>query len=337
MSVLDKLAETELYGDMCEPSSDDGPPEAIETLRERVLTRADLPNLPRPEPLIEDTLDMRTLALLAGYHGTGKSFIALDWACCVATGHRWQGRDVRKGKVLYVASEGAEGLHGRVSGWEYAWREHVVDLDILPFSVQLGDISQRNALAQFAAERRYLLVILDTLARCAVGLDENSAKDMGLLVEGADRVRRQAHATVLVVHHTGKDKTTVRGSSALEAGVDTVYTTEGDTRYLKLDRTKRKEGPTADLHTLMIKANESGSCHVQAAGSDLDLMGRGQRLLSTFMSTYKVTGATKAELRRAADMPNATFSRALNDLITAGTLTNTGTEKRPFYHLGSKQ
>src|SRR4051794_4541821 len=75
-----------------EPPDDAGRPSVAEQLRGQLLARADLTNLPEPEPLIENTLDRRTIALLAGHTGTGKSFIALDWACCVATGHAWQGR-----------------------------------------------------------------------------------------------------------------------------------------------------------------------------------------------------------------------------------------------------
>jgi hypothetical protein len=59
-----------------------------EELHERfgILSRAELGTLPHVEPLIENTLDRRSMALLAGYWGSGKSFLALDWACCVATG-----------------------------------------------------------------------------------------------------------------------------------------------------------------------------------------------------------------------------------------------------------
>jgi len=58
-------------------------------IAEQILHRADLANLPQPEPIIEDTLDARTVALLSGRNSTGKSFLALDWSCCIATGRPW--------------------------------------------------------------------------------------------------------------------------------------------------------------------------------------------------------------------------------------------------------
>ena len=35
-------------------------------------------------------------------------------------------------------------------------------------------------------------------------------------------------------------------------------------------------------------------------------------------------------------LPNATFHRALNDLLKSGVLINTGSDKRPFYIGGGK-
>jgi RecA-family ATPase len=61
------------------------------------------------------------------------------------------------------------------------------------------------------------MVIIDTFARCAVGFDENAAKDMGLVIDAATRLRDCTdNGVVVIVHHTGKDGKTILGSSALE-------------------------------------------------------------------------------------------------------------------------
>lgn len=113
------------YGrDYPDPDGEEGRP----GIRGGLLSRDDLRNLPAPAPLIDNTLDRRTIALLSGYWGTGKSFIALDWACCIATGKAWQGRAARQGKALYVAAEGAYGLDRRVTAWENAWPRGQVGL-----------------------------------------------------------------------------------------------------------------------------------------------------------------------------------------------------------------
>lgn len=51
------------------------------------------------------------------------------------------------------------------------------------------------------------MIILDTLARCFGGNDENDARDMGAFIRGCDELKRRTGATVLVVHHSGKDET----------------------------------------------------------------------------------------------------------------------------------
>lgn len=308
-------------------------PASRRSLADQLLSRGQLADLPSPEPLIDDTLDRRTVALLAGSFGTGKSFLALDWAGCIATGRMWQRRAITQtGSVLYVASEGAYGLNDRVTAWEYGWR-HKLDDDaftVLPVPVNLRDASQVTELCALAAGRA--LVVIDTLARCLVGADENSARDMGEAVDAAYRLRDATDGgTVLLVHHTGKDGDTTRGSSALEAGVDTVYKTKGDARLIELSRTKRKDGPTADRLQLALKPTLDSCVILSTRG--VDMRPTADALLSTFREAFLDTGATKAELRNVAGMSPGSFHRALNDLLSAGVLTNTGTDSRPFFKL----
>jgi AAA domain/Bifunctional DNA primase/polymerase, N-terminal len=222
-------------------------------LRDLILRRDDLDRLPKPEPLIEDTLDRRTVALLAGYHGTYKSFTALAWAASVATGTPWMGRPVQQGKVLYIVGEGATGIDHRLGAWEEYHGARIAsdDLHVLPVAIQLADQRALAEVVDYVEAVGFALVIIDTVARAAVGLEENSAKDMGVFIEAAEQIKRATEpGAVLLVHHTGKDKSTVRGSSALEAAMDTVYTTEGGDGLIKLKRTKRKDGPMEDTHLL---------------------------------------------------------------------------------------
>jgi AAA domain len=181
----------------------------------------------------------------------------------------------------------------------------------------------------------YGLVVIDTLARCMVGADENSAKDCGQVVDALTRLRAATPGglgVVLAVHHTGKDGKTFRGSSVFEAGADTVYLVTEDGGAITLDREKRKDGPTADQRTLRLEPMaESCVVGVHRDGPHLDMTGRAERLLAVFETHFANTGATKAQLRDVAEMNPATFYRALNDLLERGALVNTGTTARPFY------
>ncbi|MGV9868098.1 AAA family ATPase [Rhodococcus koreensis] len=318
-----------------EPPHDEGT-DAPNPLLARILNRTQLSNLPTPEPLIADTIDKGTVAGLFGYWGTGKSFLALDWAACMSTGKPWQGRDVTQSRVLYIAAEGAYGLDARLQAWEYAWG-HKIDpnyLDVLPTAVNLTKAGPVSQLCQLITSEGYDVIFVDTLARSIVGADENSAKDMGIVVDSLYKLRDATdHGTIIPLHHTGKDKLTVRGSSALESGLDTVYVTEGDGYHVKVTRTKRKDGPVQDTHNLQIKSIEhTGSAIISSGdvrGHEFD--NRADQLMSVFMSAFSVTGASKADLRNAANFPPASYSRALNKLVEDGRLNNIGTDKVPFY------
>jgi hypothetical protein len=172
------------------------------------------------------------------------------------------------------------------------------------------------------------------LARCMVGSEENSAKDCGIVV---DAMTRLLHSTpeqfgvVLGVHHAGKDGKTLRGSSAFESAADTVYFTHRDGQAITLDRQKRKDGPETDSHQLKLSQIEgTGSCvielHRVTATTD-----RGQALSCTYDTYFAATGCTPTQLLEVSGMAKHTFYRAVSDLLKAGELINTGSDKRPFY------
>jgi hypothetical protein len=324
-----------------QPDNDGGQPKTP-VLADKLLTRSALLELPDPQPLIGDVLDQGTVALLYGKWGTGKSFIAQDWGANVATGRAWQGRDTEQHRVLYIAAEGAYGLKGRLDAWESGWRQQINDgtFDVLPQPVNLTRPLEAANLAALIGWNGYGFVILDTLARCMVGADENSAKDCGLVVDLLHRLRQQTpdgRGVILGVHHAGKDGKTFRGSTTFEAGADTVYAVTLDEAVIILDRQKRKDGPLGDRHELKLEQIDgTGSCVVESSHLGSETTKRAETLLSHFVSHFADIGATRADLRDSVDLPRATFYRALNDLVKYGQLINEGTRKRPFYRAASK-
>lgn len=311
-----------------------------EPIASRIVDRAELARLPKPTPLIADTIDRGTVAMLAGTWGSAKSFLALDWSACIATGKPWQGRTADRGRVLYVIAEGAQGMSVRLDAWETAWGHKVPPshLSVHRGPVNLFNTVEVDELCAYIADEGFAFVVIDTLAKCSVGAEENSAKDMGLVIDSAYRMldaTPSGRGVVLLVHHAGKAGT-IRGSSALESGVDTVYVASKDGAAVDVKRTKRKDGAPDDRHTLTlsdIPGTGSATLGVHRVRLGADMTGRSRELMSVFMSVFGSTGATKSDLREAADMPSATFHRSLNALVEAGSIQNTGTSKRPFYEL----
>jgi hypothetical protein len=88
------------------------------------------------------------------------------------------------------------------------------------------------------------VLIIDTLARAAAGLDENSSREMGQVIEAASRLQREVGGLVVLVHHTGKDGSKgPRGHSSLLAALDAAIRVDqkGNRRTWTLDKAKDAE------------------------------------------------------------------------------------------------
>ncbi|MBK8184790.1 MAG: AAA family ATPase [Candidatus Competibacteraceae bacterium] len=80
-----------------------------------ISSLCDLP--PSESWLIKRYLPADSLTVMFGSPGCGKSFAAIDLACHVAIGRAWCGQPVKKGRVVYVAGEGRNGLSKRFRAW----------------------------------------------------------------------------------------------------------------------------------------------------------------------------------------------------------------------------
>ena len=306
---------------------------------DRLLSFADLMKLEPPAPLVEDLLYRDSVAVLFGPSGGGKSFLALDWAWCVAGSMPWQGREVHGGEVLYVLGEGKGGIGQRAKAWKQAFgADDPAGFRLFPETVSLLDLGHVQAVAEWAARERPVLVVLDTLARAMPGGDENTARDMGQAIAGADAIRRACGACVLLIHHTGKDGLLERGSSALRAAADTVLPVKASDRVLVVGgpETKQKDAdPGRELQLQLVTvelADGSTSCVVRAM-SDRTLRSIGaldqDRVCAALVEDFAHTGASRKDLADALDLSPTKVSRATNALAKAGRIHNAGTEARP--------
>src|SRR5205085_2929152 len=153
------FGSTELYSDEPQPEK-----------RGRLIHADELDNLPPVEWLIDSEIPKRSLTLLFGLSGAGKSFVALDYALRVA----------QSAPVIYIAAEGVSGYAARVKAWCSHHKLPTGHLYFLPGTAEIMNSKGVHDLLSEIAEVRPVMVVVDTLARCMVGGDENSAKDMGL-------------------------------------------------------------------------------------------------------------------------------------------------------------
>jgi AAA domain len=162
-----------------------------------------------------------------GPPGAGKSTLAVDLACCVATGRRWRGRKVHQGPVVIVAAEDLEGTLAMLAAWEQHHGAEGAPLRA-PVDVVHGAPTLPDDLDALAAEveaaaaehdQPVALVVIDTIAAIWTGGEDNEG--LADFLRCCRDLAAQTSAAVLAIHHPGKDPDRgERGGSVLRAGVD---------------------------------------------------------------------------------------------------------------------
>lgn len=198
------------------------------------------------EWLIKNVLPDEDVIVAYGESGAGKSFIALDMGCAIALGATWRGHKTRQGAVVYIAAEGAGGFRKRLLAYGLHHGINLADLPLWVIADTPNMLKRPDVDAVIKSVRAcgpVSLVILDTLAQSIPGGNENSGESMGLAIAHCRGVRKSTGATVMLIHHAGKDSTKgARGWSGLRAAADAELevTRDGANRTLKI--TKQKDG-----------------------------------------------------------------------------------------------
>lgn len=266
----------------------------------------EMKELPPPEWILHELLQKNSTALMYGPSGLGKSFVALEMLFALATQNDGIFKPMREGRVLYISGEGTAGLGVRLLAWE-GDRNTILPSDNPAFigqALQLSDPKDRRhfitAVRKEFKERLPILIIFDTLARCAVGLDENSAKDMGLLVDGLEQIRTELGCSVLLVHHSTKaSPKTERGSGAIFGAVDTVLSLQQDRRYLKLECVKQKNGEPAQTRRLLLKG------HLDSCVLDASKVAEARSQQQKLLEVHTVAAATAVSMSKRTYMREA--------------------------------
>jgi putative DNA primase/helicase len=226
--------------------------------RYKLLTCAQLRDLPPLAWCVRGVLPARGLAAIAGPSASGKSFLAFDLAAAIALGVRWFGQRVAAAPVVYAALEGEAGFKLRAQAWETSHGQALPDglrLMLDPFKLtEAQDVQDLATVVPAGA-----VVVVDTLNRAAPDTDENSSRDMGKVLEAAKQLQALTDGLVLLVHHTGKDESRgLRGHSSLFAALDAVVTVsrDGDRREWRLG--KSKDGADGDAHTFKLQVEMLG-------------------------------------------------------------------------------
>lgn len=200
------------------------------------LTMRALLTMPPKQWIINQLFGKGDLAMIYGPPGCGKTFVVVDMIFAACLGQQFAMRfDIpRPLNVAYCAGEGISGLPNRfAAAAEFYGQDDIPNFTFFAVTPQLyigddalfaTDIRKfvdewKQRQAEGEAEPLDLLVI-DTLHSATAGADENSAKDMGIVLKLSKEAATELGCAVLLIHHTNKNGTAERGSSALRGAMD---------------------------------------------------------------------------------------------------------------------
>jgi phage/plasmid primase-like uncharacterized protein len=296
--------------------------EAPKSIREpfKFLSLGEMLSEPRPvDWLVRGYLEGATLSVLFGEAGTMKSFCAIDFGLCIATGKPWHGQETKRGPVLFVAGEGFAGVGKRIKAWTM---HHGVETAPFFVSDRPAQFLDGGSCAEVEAaisdiSNKYgkpCLVVIDTLNRNFGPGDENATSDMTRFIAALDELRARHGCAVLVVHHSGlAEKNRSRGSSALRAALDFEFkiVAQDDVRTFVCTKAKDHEEPQPKhFKPLNVKTGwtdpETGEDIRSCVLEETDSPAKGKT---------KLSGAAKVALESLAEcINNKGRERGVNDL-----------------------
>lgn len=230
--------------------------------------------------LVEDLIPDRTVTLVSGDGGTGKSLLTLQLAAAVATGTKWIGRDVKAGTALvYSAEDDRDELHRRLTDIAASSGVRLADMENLrlrslagepallaneaPDTLQPSPLYQ--ALEAEAARHKPALIVIDTLADVFPS-NENDRARVRQFVQLLVRLAIRFDCAVVLLSHPSlagmSSGSGLSGSTAWNGSVrsrlyfrrvsDDGYETDTDARVL--ETMKANYGPTGSQIALRWQA-----------------------------------------------------------------------------------
>jgi hypothetical protein len=200
----------------------------INKLRGAILSGLKLQDvqLPPRQSVIDDWFREGDCGFIFAPRGLGKTWVSLGLGVAITTAGTFGPFQSKVSwPVLYVDGEMPfESIRDRISALHGLCPEnlHVLNHDILfqnhEASLNLAQITAQEAVTALCLELRIRVVILDNLSCLFSGLRENDADDWQIVKGWLLKLRRHRIA-VIVVHHTGRNSSYMRGTSAREDDV----------------------------------------------------------------------------------------------------------------------
>jgi hypothetical protein len=215
-------------------------------------TVSDLRSMPPAEYLVNAWIPERSVGLLFGRWGSGKTFLGFDLALHLAFGLLdWHGAKLpgEPCDVLIIAREGHAGFVKRVSAFmkRHGLTEDTKHLVFMRSSISFLDDNAFEQLKQAikALNRPFRFVLVDTVGRVLPGADMAKEQPITLFMERLQQLGELTGGTAMGVHHENKSGD-ANGSMYFQNNSDFMFQIsrdgEGPLECGKLKCVKQKEG-----------------------------------------------------------------------------------------------
>jgi hypothetical protein len=255
--------------------------------------------------------------------------------------------------VVYAVAEGANGIFVRISAWcevnGVKPEELFERLHIIPCPIQLGDTMDVSEAAELVKELNADLLVLDTRARCTVGLEENSATEQGKAIEAAESIRRANACSVWGIHHSPREGNAGRGSNAWDGGVWSDLRMKKEGLQATVHCGKHKDVPDGCDHQFLF-ARHTVSPELMPDVSEKNrqtlvlsrngfwttgLLANSRQVLLDIIRTRApregLTGSDIVEFAKEHGVSKSTVYDALKELLEQGLLLDVGSKSKTRY------
>lgn len=245
--------------------------------------------------------------MVFGPSGCYKSFYSLDASLRIA-----QSRP-----VVYIVGEGLGGIHRRVQAWCEHNQSGPGESYFIDHEINLLDSASVKALGNASASVKPAMFVFDTLARCLIGGDENSAKDMGIAIHSASLLQHALHSAVSWIHHSNRAERGERGSGALRGASDSMvemYPNGDGSVRVSCSKSKDDE-PWIEEQYSFLPVGQSGVLVPTVGYASLTYSDQEIRILEFLnLGTFSGAGARVLQIVNALNIPERTIYRLLSHL-----------------------
>jgi hypothetical protein len=300
-------------------------------------------DFPTPPIIIEGVLHQGCKMILGGTSKSNKSWSLLDLALSVATGQPWWGRPCTKLPVIYINFELATwSIKNRMRSLRAARPECAgkqMPLHFWNLRGKNADITLlRPQLEERLAKQHYGLIILDPAYKVLGNRDENANGEIADLMNQFEALAQASGAAVIVAHHFAKGDSTVKNAMDRLSGAG-AWIRDPDSIMIL---TPHEEPDCFTVTSILRNLPQLPEFVVQwnhpmmrlAADLNPDALRRpqGRNKLATdkeFMDAV-ITNDGKSftkimqDAKSSLNMSQSTAKRALNRLISAGLINNSG-------------